>query len=192
MEAFLVSTASVAVGELGDKTQLLSLVLASRLRRPVPIILGIFVATLGNHLLACWFGEWVGHLITPQILRWVLGVSFIAVAIWALIPDKMDEEIASRSAHGVFVFTVITFFLAEMGDKTQVLAVALAARYQQLFQVVAGTTLGMTLVNVATVLFADRAVRWIPLKLVRLVAAAIYTVLGIATLMGYQGMIPGR
>jgi putative Ca2+/H+ antiporter (TMEM165/GDT1 family) len=192
MEAFLVSTASVAVGELGDKTQLLSLILASRLRRPVPIILGIFVATLGNHLLACWFGEWVGHLITPQILRWVLGISFIAVAIWALIPDRMDEEVESRSAHGVFVFTVITFFLAEMGDKTQVVAVALAARYQQLLQVVAGTTLGMTLVNVATVLFADRAVRWIPLKLVRLVAAAIYTVLGIATLMGYQGMIPGR
>jgi Ca2+/H+ antiporter, TMEM165/GDT1 family len=192
MEAFLVSTASVAVGELGDKTQLLSLVLASRLRRPVPIILGIFVATLGNHLLACWFGEWVGHLITPQILRWVLGVSFIAVAIWALIPDKMDEQIESRSAHGVFVFTMITFFLAEMGDKTQVVAVALAARYQELLQVVAGTTLGMMLVNVATVLFADRAVRWIPLQLVRLVAAAIYTVLGIATLMGYQGMIPGR
>jgi Ca2+/H+ antiporter, TMEM165/GDT1 family len=192
VEAFLVSTASVAIGELGDKTQLLSLILASRLRRPVPIILGIFVATLANHLLACWFGEWVGHLITPQILRWVLGASFIAVAIWALIPDKMDDEIESRSAHGVFVFTMITFFLAEMGDKTQIVAVALAARYQELIQVVLGTTLGMMLVNVATVLFADRAVRWIPLKLVRMVAAAIYTVLGIATLMGYQGMIPGR
>jgi putative Ca2+/H+ antiporter (TMEM165/GDT1 family) len=192
VEAFLVSTASVAVGELGDKTQLLSLILASRLRRPVPIILGIFAATLGNHLLACWFGEWVGHLITPQILRWVLGISFIAVAIWALVPDRMDEEVESRSAHGVFVFTMITFFLAEMGDKTQIVAVALAARYQQLFQVVMGTTLGMMLVNVATVLFADRAVRWIPLKLVRMVAAAIYTVLGIATLMGYQGLIPGR
>jgi putative Ca2+/H+ antiporter (TMEM165/GDT1 family) len=192
MEAFLISTASVAVGELGDKTQLLSLILASRLRRPLPIIAGIFVATLANHLLACWFGEWVGKLITPQILRWVLGTSFIAVAIWALIPDKMDGEVENRSAQGVFVFTVVTFFLAEMGDKTQVVAVALAARYQELVQVVLGTTLGMMLVNVPTVLFADRAMRWIPLKLVRLLAAAIYTVLGIATLLGYQGMLPRR
>jgi putative Ca2+/H+ antiporter (TMEM165/GDT1 family) len=190
MEAVLVSTASVAVGELGDKTQLLSLILASRLRRPVPIIAGIFVATLGNHLLACWFGEWIGNLITPQILRWVLGISFIAVAIWALIPDKMDDEVKSRSAQGVFVFTVVTFFLAEMGDKTQVVAVALAARYHDLVQVVIGTTLGMMLVNVPTVLFADRAVRWIPLKAVRIAAAAIYTVLGIVTLMGYQALLP--
>jgi Ca2+/H+ antiporter, TMEM165/GDT1 family len=192
MEAFLVSTASVAVGELGDKTQLLSLILASRLRRPVPIIAGIFVATLANHLLACGFGEWVGRLITPQILRWVLGVSFIGVAIWALIPDRMDATSAGRSAHGVFIFTAVTFFLAEMGDKTQVVAIALAARYQQLLPVVAGTTLGMMLVNVPTVLFADRAVRWIPLKLVRAVAAALYTLLGIATLLGFQGLIPGR
>ena len=192
MEAFLVSTASVTIGELGDKTQLLSLILASRLRRPVPIIAGVFVATLGNHLLACWFGEWVGNLITPQILRWVLGLSFIAVAIWALIPDKMDDNLESRSAHGVFIFTIVTFFLAEMGDKTQVVAIALAARYHELVQVVAGTTLGMMLVNVPTVLFADRAVRWIPLKLVRGAAAAIYTVLGIATLLGYQALLPGR
>src|SRR5580698_6371900 len=155
LEALLVSTASVAVGELGDKTQLLSLILASSLRRPVPINAGIFVATLANHLLACWFGEWVGKLITPQILRWVLGISFIAVAIWALIPDKMDEQVENRSAQGVFVFTVVTFFLAEMGDKTQIVAVALAARYQELLQVVLGTTLGMMPVNVATVLFAD-------------------------------------
>src|SRR3984885_1095378 len=190
MEAFLVSTASVTIGELGDKTQLLSLILASRLRRPVPIIAGVFVATLGNHLLACWFGEWVGNLITPQILRWVLGLSFIAVAIWALIPDKLDDDVESRSAQGVFLFTVVTFFLAEMGDKTQVLAVALAARYQELIQVVTGTTLGMMLVNVPTVLFADRAVRWIALKLVRVAAAVIYTVLAIATLMGYQGLLP--
>jgi Ca2+/H+ antiporter, TMEM165/GDT1 family len=190
MEAFLVSTASVAVGELGDKTQLLSLILASRLRRPVPIIAGVFVATLANHLLACWFGEWVGNLITPQILRWVLGFSFIAVAIWALIPDKLDDEVENRSAHGVFVFTVVTFFLAEMGDKTQVVAVALAARYHELVQVVAGTTLGMMLVNMPTVLFADRAMRWIPLQLVRIAAAAIYTVLGVATLTGFKGLLP--
>jgi Ca2+/H+ antiporter, TMEM165/GDT1 family len=190
VEAFLVSTASVAVGELGDKTQLLSLVLASRLRRPLPIIAGIFVATLGNHLLACWFGEWVGTLITPAILRWVLGISFVAVALWALVPDKLDGEVENRSAHGVFVFTVVTFFLAEMGDKTQVVAVALAARYHELIQVVTGTTLGMMLVNVPTVLFADRAVRWIPLRTVRIAAAALYTVLGIATLLGFQGLMP--
>jgi putative Ca2+/H+ antiporter (TMEM165/GDT1 family) len=190
MEAFLVSTASVAVGELGDKTQLLSLILASRLRRPVPIIAGVFVATLGNHLLACWFGQWAGTLITPQVLRWVLGASFIAVAIWALFPDKMDDNVDSRSAHGVFILTVVTFFLAEMGDRTQVVAVALAARYHQLIQVVAGTTLGMMLVNVPTVLFAGRAVRWIPLKLMRILAAGIYAILGIATLMGYQGLLP--
>lgn len=190
MEVFLVSTASVAVGELGDKTQLLSLILASRLRRPVPIIAGILVATLGNHLLACWFGEWVGALITPRILRWVLGISFLAVALWALVPDRMDEDIDSRSAHGVFLFAIVTFFLAEMGDKTQVVAVALAARYHQLLQVVAGTTLGMMLVNVPTVLFADRAMRWIPLRLMRIAAAALYTGLGIATLLGYQGLLP--
>ncbi|HTY93382.1 MAG TPA: TMEM165/GDT1 family protein [Steroidobacteraceae bacterium] len=192
MEAFLVSVASVAVGELGDKTQLLSLILASRLRRPLPIIAGIFVATLGNHLLACGFGEWAGHLITPGILRGVLGASFIAVAVWALIPDRLDDGFEGRSTHGVFVFTVVTFFLAEMGDKTQLVAVALAARYQQLLPVVLGTTLGMMLVNVATVLFADRAVRWIPLKLVRIVAAALYTVLGIATFLGLPGLLPGR
>lgn len=192
MEAFLISTASVAVGELGDKTQLLSLILASRLRRPIPIIAGVFAATLGNHLLACWFGEWLGNLITPQILRWVLGISFIAVAIWALIPDRMDDQVESRSAHGIFIFTVVTFFLAEMGDKTQVVAIALAARYHELLQVVVGTTLGMMLVNVPTVLFADRAVRWIPLKLVRLTAAGIYAALGIVTLLGFQGLLPTR
>jgi putative Ca2+/H+ antiporter (TMEM165/GDT1 family) len=190
MEAFFVSTGSVAVGELGDKTQLLSLILASRLRRPVPIIAGICVATLGNHLLACWFGEWLGNMLTPRILRWVLGISFIAVAIWALVPDRMDEDIDSRGAHGIFMFTIVTFFLAEMGDKTQLVAMALAARYRDLVQVVAGTTLGMVLVNVPTVLFADRALRWIPLKLVRIAAAAIYTMLGIATLTAYGGLLP--
>lgn len=190
MESFLVSTASVAVGELGDKTQLLSLMLASRLRRPLPIIAGVLVATVGNHLLACWFGEWVGGLLTSGILRWVLGLSFIAVAIWALIPDKQDDQLDGRSHRGVFAFTVVTFFLAEMGDKTQVVAVALAARYHTLVPVVLGSTLGMMLVNVPTVVFADRAVRWIPLKLVRTVAAAIYTLLGIATLVGYQGLLP--
>ena len=190
LEALLVSTTSVAVGELGDKTQLLTLVLASRLRRPAPIIAGVFVATLANHLLACLLGEWVGNLVTPGIMRWVLGLSFIAVAAWALIPDKMDDEVKTRSAHGIFWLVTVTFFLAEMGDKTQIVAAALAARYQQLAAVVAGTTLGMMLVNVPTVFFAERATRWIPLKAVRISAAVLYTLLGVATLLGWSALLP--
>ena len=186
MDPFFVSTASVAMGELGDKTQLLSLILATRLRKPLPIIAGIFVATLVNHLIACSVGEWVGKLITPNILRWVLGISFLAVAVWALIPDKMDEDVKIRGSYGVFVLTAVTFFLAEMGDKTQIIALALAAKYDALIAVVAGTTLGMMIVNVPTVLFADRAMKWIPVKVVRVVAAMIYAILGVMTLLGYS------
>jgi putative Ca2+/H+ antiporter (TMEM165/GDT1 family) len=188
MEAFLISTASVAVGELGDKTQLLSLILATRLRKPGPIVAGIFVATLLNHLAACWAGEWAGKLISPQILRWVLGVSFLAVAVWALIPDQMEDDVRTRDAYGVFALTAVTFFLAEMGDKTQIVALALAAKYNDLVAVVAGTTLGMMLVNIPTVLFADRAIKWIPLAVVRMIAAGIYAVLGVLTLLGYSGV----
>jgi putative Ca2+/H+ antiporter (TMEM165/GDT1 family) len=188
MEAFLISTASVAVGELGDKTQLLSLILATRLRKPGPIIAGIFVATLLNHLIACWIGEWAGKLVSPQLLRWVLGISFLAVAAWALIPDKMDDDVQTRDAYGVFALTAVTFFLAEMGDKTQIVALALAAKYDDLIAVVAGTTLGMMLVNIPTVLFADRATKWIPVKLVRMIAAGIYAVLGVLTLLGYSSV----
>ncbi|MGC1457145.1 MAG: TMEM165/GDT1 family protein [Steroidobacteraceae bacterium] len=186
MEAFLISTASVAVGELGDKTQLLSLILATRLRRPVPIIAGIFVATLLNHLGACLVGEWAGKLISPQILRWVLGISFLAVAGWALIPDKLDEDVKDRGTYGVFVLTAVTFFLAEMGDKTQIVALALAAKFNDLVAVVAGTTLGMMIINIPTVLYAQRATRWVPVKIVRIIAAAIYAVLGVLTLLGYS------
>jgi putative Ca2+/H+ antiporter (TMEM165/GDT1 family) len=186
MDPFFVSTASVAMGELGDKTQLLSLILATRLRKPLPIIAGIFVATLVNHLIACSVGEWVGKLITPNILRWVLGISFLAVAVWALIPDKMDEDVKIRGSYGVFALTAVTFFLAEMGDKTQIIALALAAKYDALIAVVAGTTLGMMIVNVPTVLFADRAMKWIPVKVVRVVAAMIYAILGVMTLLGYS------
>jgi Ca2+/H+ antiporter, TMEM165/GDT1 family len=186
MEIFLVSTASIAVGELGDKTQLLSLILATRLRKPGPIIAGIVVATLVNHLLACLVGEWVSTLLTPNVLRWVLGISFLAVAAWALIPDKLDEDVKTRGNYGIFVLTTVTFFLAEMGDKTQIIALALAAKYDALVAVVAGTTLGMVLVNVPTVLFADRAMKWIPVKIVRAVAAVVYAILGILTLTGYS------
>jgi Ca2+/H+ antiporter, TMEM165/GDT1 family len=186
MNAFVVSILSIVVGELGDKTQLLSLVLATRLRKPLPIIAGIFVATLLNHLIACLFGEWVGKLITPLVLRWVLGISFLAVAAWALIPDKMDDDVKSRGHLGVFALTCVTFFFAEMGDKTQIVALALAAKYNALTAVVAGTTLGMMIVNVPTVLFADRATRWIPLKTMRVIAAIFYAVLGLLTLTGYS------
>ena len=185
MEAFTISTASIAVGELGDKTQLLSLILATRLRKPLPIVAGIFVATLVNHLIACLVGEWAGTLISPQVLRWVLGISFLAVAAWALVPDKMNEDVKTRGSYGVFALTAVTFFLAEMGDKTQVVALALAAKYDDLISVVAGTTLGMMIVNIPTVLFAERATKWVRVKLVRSVAAAIYAVLGIVTLLGY-------
>jgi Ca2+/H+ antiporter, TMEM165/GDT1 family len=186
MQAFLVSTTSVALGELGDKTQLLTLVLATRLRRPAVVIAGVFLATLANHLIACWFGQWAATLLTPTVLRWVLGISFLGVAVWALIPERPDTSVATRGAYGAFVLTVVTFFLAEMGDKTQIAAVALAAKYASLLQVVAGTTLGMMIVNVPTVIFAERATRHIPLRTVRMVAAAIYAVLGVATVLGYS------
>jgi putative Ca2+/H+ antiporter (TMEM165/GDT1 family) len=188
MDAFLISTGSIAVGELGDKTQLLSLILATRLHKPMPIIAGIFVATLVNHLIACLVGEWVSTLITPTVLRWVLGLSFLAVAGWALIPDKMDEDVQTRGAYGIFVLTTVTFFLAEMGDKTQIIALALAAKYNALISVVAGTTLGMMIVNVPTVIFAERATKWIPVKVVRVVAAIVYAILGILTLSGYSNV----
>jgi Ca2+/H+ antiporter, TMEM165/GDT1 family len=186
MEAFLVSMTSVALGELGDKTQLLALVLATRLRRPAAVIAGAFVATLANHLIACWVGQWAATLLSPAVLRWVLGVSFLGVALWALIPDRMDSGVATRGAYGVFVLTAVTFFLAEMGDKTQIAALALAAKYSSLVQVVAGTTLGMMIVNIPTVIFAERLTRRIPLRTVRIVAAAVYAALGVATLLGYS------
>jgi putative Ca2+/H+ antiporter (TMEM165/GDT1 family) len=188
MDAFFISTGAVAVGELGDKTQLLSLILATRLRKPVPIIAGIFAATLINHLIACSVGEWVGMLMTPTVLRWVLGISFLAVAVWALIPDKMDENVKTQGNYGIFALTAVTFFMAEMGDKTQIIALALAAKYDALAAVVAGTTLGMMIVNIPTVLFAERATKWVPVKVVRVVAALIYAILGVITLLGYSRM----
>jgi Ca2+/H+ antiporter, TMEM165/GDT1 family len=186
MDPFFISTGSVAVGELGDKTQLLSLILATRLRKPLPIIAGIFAATLINHLIACSIGEWVGTLMTPTVLRWVLGISFLAVAVWALIPDTMDENVKTQGNYGIFVLTAVTFFMAEMGDKTQIIALALAAKYDALVAVVAGTTLGMMIVNIPTVLFAERATKWVPVNVVRIVAALIYAILGVITLLGYS------
>jgi len=186
VEALAVSIATVAVGELGDKTQLLALILATRLRKPVPIILGIFAATLLNHVIACVVGEWVGALLSPEALRRVLGVSFLAIAAWALVPDKAEEQIEDRSHYGVFVLTAVAFFLAEMGDKTQILALTLAAKYRDLVAVVTGTTLGMMLVNVPTVLLAERATSWIPIRWIRVGAALVYALLGVATLAGWS------
>ena len=187
MEAFLVSTGIVALAEMGDKTQLLSLVLAARFRKPWPIVLGILVATLANHALAGAVGSWVQAQLGPQVLRWVLGLSFIAMAVWMLIPDKLDEddEPSAASKLGVFGTTLVAFFLAEMGDKTQIATVALAAQYKAWAAVVAGTTLGMMIANAPVVWFGDRLVKKVPIRVVHLVSAAIFAVLGMVALMGW-------
>jgi len=184
MEAFLVSTGIVALAEIGDKTQLLAFILAAKFRKPVPIIIGILIATLANHGFAGAVGAWVTTLLGPETLRWVLGVSFIAMAIWTLVPDKLDEDDAKLAQLGVFGTTLVAFFLAEMGDKTQIATIALAAQYQSLAMVVAGTTLGMMLANVPAVILGDRIANRIPVRLVHGIAAAIFAVLGVATLLG--------
>ena len=185
MEAFLISTGVVALAEIGDKTQLLAFLLAAKFRKPWPIIAGILVATLANHGLAGALGAWITTMVGPQTMRWVLGVSFIAMAIWTLIPDKLDDEGDSAGIrYGVFGTTVIAFFLAEMGDKTQVATVALAAQFNALFAVVAGTTLGMMLANVPAVLLGNKIANRIPVRLVHGIAALIFAALGMATLFG--------
>ncbi|QJW85681.1 TMEM165/GDT1 family protein [Ramlibacter terrae] len=183
MEAFLISTGIVALAEMGDKTQLLSLVLAARFKKPWPIVMGILVATLANHGLAGAVGAWVTQFLGPDMLRWILGASFIAMAVWILIPDKLDEdEAVAKPRFGVFGATLIAFFLAEMGDKTQVATVMLAAQYQSWAAVVAGTTLGMMLANVPVVWFGERITRRVPIKLVHGIGAAIFPVLGVIAL----------
>lgn len=184
MEAFFISTGIVALAEIGDKTQLLAFILAAKFRKPLPIVLGILVATLANHGFAGAVGAWITTLMGPETLRWVLGISFIAMAGWTLIPDKFDEDEAKLVRLGVFATTLIAFFLAEMGDKTQVATVALAAQYQSLIAVVAGTTLGMMVANVPAVIMGDRIADKMPVKLVHRIAAAIFAVLGVATLLG--------
>lgn len=184
MEAFLVSTGIVALAEMGDKTQLLALVLAVRFRKPWPIVWGILVATLVNHGLAGAVGAWVTEFLGPEILRWVLAGSFIAMAVWMLIPDTLDEEQSDAAPRwGVFVTTVVAFFLAEMGDKTQIATVMLAARYHAYFWVVAGTTLGMMLANVPVVWLGERMTRLVPMRLVHTVSALIFAALGVAVLI---------
>jgi putative Ca2+/H+ antiporter (TMEM165/GDT1 family) len=184
MEAFLISTGIVALAEIGDKTQLLAFILAAKFRKPVPIILGILVATVANHAFAGALGSWITSTVAPETMRWILGLSFIGMAIWTLIPDKFEEDDAKLARYGVFGTTLIAFFLAEMGDKTQVATVALAAQYQALFAVVAGTTLGMMIANVPAVLMGDKIADKLPVRLVHAIAAGIFAILGVATLLG--------
>lgn len=184
MESFLVSTGIVALAEIGDKTQLLAFILAAKFRRPLPIVFGILIATLVNHGFAGAVGAWITSLLGPETLRWVLGISFLAMAAWTLIPDEFDEEDAKLARFGVFGTTLVAFFLAEMGDKTQVATVALAAQYQSLVYVVTGTTLGMMIANVPAVIMGDRIADRMPVRLVHRIAAGIFAVLGVATLLG--------
>lgn len=185
MEPFLVSIGVVALAEIGDKTQLLAFILAARFKKPLPIIAGILAATVVNHGLAGALGAWITATITPEVLRWVLGVSFIGMAIWTMIPDEIEEEetkVAKR--FGVFGATLITFFLAEMGDKTQIATVALAAHYASPVMVVVGTTLGMLIADVPAVFVGDKLAAKIPMKLVHSIAAGVFSLLGLATLLG--------
>ncbi|MGV3469474.1 TMEM165/GDT1 family protein [Limnobacter sp.] len=183
--ALLVSTGVIALAEIGDKTQLLAFLLATRFKKPVPIIIGITLATLINHGLAGVVGSWITANVDPSVLRWVLGASFIAMAVWTLIPDKIeDEETQLATKLGVFSATFITFFLAEMGDKTQIATVAMSAHYNDVLMVVAGTTLGMLIADVPAVFAGDKLAEKIPMKLVHRIAAAMFAALGIATLFG--------
>ena len=184
MEALFISTGVVALAEIGDKTQLLAFILAARFKKPVPIILGILCATLLNHGLAGALGTWITSVVSPEAMRWALGLSFIGMAIWTLIPDKIEEEetqVAQRL--GVFGATFITFFLAEMGDKTQIATIALAAHYSAPLMVVAGTTLGMLIADVPAVFVGNKFAEKIPMKLVHSIAAGIFALMGVLTLL---------
>lgn len=185
MESLRVSTGVVALAEIGDKTQLLAFILAARFKKPVPIILGILAATTLNHGLAGALGAWITASVSPDILRWVLGLSFLGMAVWTLIPDTIEEDETQFTRKlGVFSATFVTFFLAEMGDKTQISTVALAAHYGAPLMVVMGTTLGMLIADVPAVFVGDKLASKIPMKLVHSIAAAIFALLGVATLAG--------
>jgi putative Ca2+/H+ antiporter (TMEM165/GDT1 family) len=180
---FLVSTGIVALAEMGDKTQLLALLLTTQFRRPVPIILGMLVSTVVNHAFAGALGAWLAALVSPAVLRWMLGLSFLGMAVWTLIPDKLDDDQPARSQFGVFTATVMAFFLAEMGDKTQLATVALAAQYQSLLWVVAGSTAGMMIANVPVVLFGEWLTQRIPVRKIHIVCALLFALMGALTLL---------
>lgn len=182
MEALFVSTALVALAEMGDKTQLLSFVLAAKLKRPWPIIGGIFVATLANHFLAGWVGAWLATLVSPTTLKWIVAVSFFVFGLWALKPDTLDEE-REYSDRSVFLTTLVAFFWVEMGDKTQLATVALAARYDALAAVVMGTTLGMLIANAPAVWLGEALAQRVNMNVMRWIAAALFVLLGVLTLL---------
>lgn len=187
LEGFLLSTGIVALAEIGDKTQLLAFLLAARFKKPAPIILAILVATLINHGLAGAVGAFIVSQVSPDVLRWILGASFIGMAVWTMIPDKIEEEESQIATKlGVFGATLITFFLAEMGDKTQLATIALSASIQNTFIVVAGTTLGMMIADVPAVFIGDKLADKIPVKAVHTVSALIFLILGILALLGFK------
>jgi len=187
-EAFLMSSGIVALAEIGDKTQLLAFMLAARFRRPWPIVAGILIATVANHAFAGAVGTWVTTLLGPDLLRWVLGASFLAMAAWILVPDKLDDDELATPKLGVLATTIIAFFLAEMGDKTQIATVALAAQYGTFAAVVAGTTFGMMVANVPAVVAGDRIANRLPIRLIHGIAAALFALLGVAALLaGFGG-----
>jgi Ca2+/H+ antiporter, TMEM165/GDT1 family len=184
VQTFLLATGLVGLAEIGDKTQLLALLLAARFRKPWPIVAGILAATLVNHALAGALGAWLMSLAGPQVMRWVIGIAFLAMALWTLVPDKLDEPDAlQRTSAGVFMTTLAAFFIAEMGDKTQIATVALAAREPAMWSVVAGTTLGMMVANVPVVLLGHRVAGRLPVAWLRRAAAAVFAILGLATLV---------
>jgi len=192
MEAFLVSTGIVALAEIGDKTQLLALVLAAKYRKPIPIIFGILIATLVNHAVAGYVGAWVASAVGAELMRWILGVSFLAMAAWMLVPDKLDDDDGTKSArYGVFLTTFLAFFVVEIGDKTQIATVALAAKYSSLVAVVGGTTLGMMIANVPAVLLGEVVAKKLPMRLVHGIAAAIFALLGVLVLLGVGSDLVG-
>jgi putative Ca2+/H+ antiporter (TMEM165/GDT1 family) len=184
VEAFLVSTLVVGLAEIGDKTQILSLMLAARFKRPVPIIFGILFATIANHAAAGLAGTLAGDLLAGPWMRWILGLSFLSVAVWALFPDKYEGDDKAISRSGAFTSTLVAFFLAEIGDKTQIATVGLAARFEQFYPVVMGTTLGMMLANIPAVIIGDKLAGKLPVKAIRVTAAVVFTALGIITLSG--------
>ena len=182
-QAFIVSTSVVALAEMGDKTQLLSLILAARYRKPMPIVLGILVATLLNHAIAGALGAWLSSLMRPEVLNWVMAAAFIAMGLWILVPDKLDEDDVAvpKQQMGVFFATVVAFFLAEMGDKTQFATIALAAQYSDVLSVVLGTTLGMMMANAPGVYLGNRFAQRLPTKIIHVIAAIIFIAIGVLT-----------
>ncbi|MES2662026.1 MAG: TMEM165/GDT1 family protein [Pseudomonadota bacterium] len=182
LEALFISTFIIAIAEIGDKTQLLSFILAARYQKPLPIIFGIFAATIINHALAGFLGKWISSFVHPNILQWILGVSFIAMGLWSLIPDKF-EDTSSIKNRSIFISTFITFFIAEMGDKTQIATAMLAIKYNALIMVVIGTTLGMMLTNIPAVLLGNKINQWISMTWIRRIAAMIFIGMGVLTLI---------